>query len=390
MGRPAYDKTMSFKGKSGAVPAEGVQDREAIAALNDRFTEEFEPPRGEAAWQWWLYATSGTTGNPIVSVVRGQFGAWSAQGFFTSARTLICVGTMGMRLSYARFSRRDAVETNAYLALDIKDLISGAGPVIGDFRPEKIVGTPSFMLKVAELLDKRTAGDVKHLCCVGEVMTADMARALVRRFPDASIRSAYGAVEYGPLSKPSCAYLPMNWYHPLPSVTVEVHEPDGTGVGDLLVSGMKNGIIPFRRYRVGDVGRLKKEFCPCGESAAFEVIGRRGYDYIKLAGSILRQEEFDRVSRLLGAWDDYRAEASSVIEGGKQKGRITIKAYRSGGRGTDAFEREVAERFSRELYLTPTQTLGDLVERGLFVPLRISYTDRPFPVYNKTVRLSLL
>lgn len=357
--------------------------RDDIEVLNRRMVQEFVPPQGETVWHWGLRTTSGTTGRPIVAVVERKELEW----FYRARRSVVCMGTMGIRLHAVKTVRRDPLGENQVLAIDAKDLAPELEPALKDYKPDLFVGFPSFMLRVAEYLDAETAEGVEGINFLGESMTPALEDVFRARFPRARMRGMYVAAEFGVMSKPNCPYLPRNWYHPLTGVTLEVHEPDETGAGDLLVSGLRNGRIMVERYRVGDMGRLKHEFCACGESSAFEVLGRRGYDYIKLAGALLRQEEFDRVAKLLGAFDDYRAEVEQVVEQGRQKGKVLLRIFVGNAPKKDLSAGEIAERFSQELFVTQTKTLADLIESGEFAALAISKADRPFERKHKDIKL---
>lgn len=362
-------------------------DRDDLAAMNNRIVQDFVPPTGEEAWNWRLYMTSGTTSHPILAVAKHRYGAGSTQWFFSSPRSVVCIGTMGMQLFTTKTIRRDAVESNSVLTVNAKDLVPELARIITDFKPDRLVGFPSFVLQVAEYVNGETARGIKDLHMVGEIIRSDVARALLQHFPYATIRSIYGTVEFGQISKPGCPHLALNWYHPRTGVTVEIIDPDKYGVGDIVISGKKNEEVPVDRYRVGDVGHLSKRRCPCGDEVSFEVLGRRGHDYIRLAGALLRQEEFDRVAVILKSFDDYRAEAFAVFESGKMRGKIVLHIYSHAGVGTEALGREVADRFSRELFVTSTRTLAELVASGDFFPLEIVWESKPFTARHKDTKL---
>jgi phenylacetate-coenzyme A ligase PaaK-like adenylate-forming protein len=145
----------------------------------------------------------------------------------------------------------------------------------------------------------------------------------------------------------------------------------------------------LEEYHIGDVGRLFEYSCPCGKSSVLEVLGRAGFDYVKLAGAILRQEEFDRVIARLNMFDDYRATFSSSYAGARLQGQGIVHIYRKDGVGTPALAREIATQIEKELFVTPTRTWGQLVEDGLLLPLDVVFVPKPFPVGNKPVRLRL-
>jgi hypothetical protein len=104
---------------------------------------------------------------------------------------------------------------------------------------------------------------------------------------------------------------------------------------------------------------------------------------------VLLREEFDRVAVLCrDLFDDYRAEASTRSERGERKGAIVLTVFRRDGCWSVDVERAIGRRFSRELFLTSTRTLAELVAAGLFLPLIVKRAEHAFPLKNKEVKLT--
>ncbi|MFZ2886925.1 MAG: hypothetical protein WA021_03845 [Minisyncoccia bacterium] len=191
--------------------------------------------------------------------------------------------------------------------------------------------------------------------------------------------------ELGPVSKDHCDCVPLNFFHPYPGVEIEIHEPDEHGVGDILIATTLYGGYRLEGYASGDVGRIRAEKCPCGEAITFEVIGRRGFDFIKLAGALLVRAEFDRVMAMFRSIQDYRVEASTTLAGDFQ-GALTIRLY-SKEPPTEQLRREIEASLQEKLFLTQTNTLANLVARGAFKPPVFDWTHQPFPESAKSIKL---
>ena len=130
-----------------------------------------------------------------------------------------------------------------------------------------------------------------------------------------------------------------------------------------------------------------KVSCACGAAVTLEHLGRTGYDFVKVAGATLVREEFDRVALKLRAFDDYRAQISTELQGQSIAGKIVLRIYRSDGAGTEKLAQEIGELFSKELFVTQSQSLQDIVSKKLFLPLSVKWGQEPFPLKNKEIKL---
>ena len=287
-----------------------------------------------------LRMTSGTSGREPLLLAWGS--GVNIHTFPAGAeRTVICQGALGMRLGSLLFLR---------------------------------YGFTSFILKMIDFIDDKTRRAISSLRFTGEGLSKQAEKIMNNLFPKAEIEMLYSSGETGQISKPSCNYLPFNHYHPHDGVTVEIDNPDESGVGDILVSKNFGGDVSIERYRIEDLGRMHNIECECGEKITFEVVGKSGNDYLKLGGAILRREEFDRVAQMCdGLMDDYFALADSVTSEGKIKGRITLTVYKKSGQCDDVALSEIKKRFSEELFLTAEKTLNEMVDGGYLMPLVVEF-----------------
>ncbi len=159
-------------------------------------------------------------------------------------------------------------------------------------------------------------------------------------------------------------------------------------MGDLLVSFRPSERVKVRRYRVGDIARRANTSCPCGDPVTFEILGRKGRDYVKLAGALLRREEFDRVASMRpDLFDDYRAEVTKMPARDKVTGTITLRVFRRDGKWSESIRKEITELFTKHLFVTMHQTLGELIGGGALRALVVEPAG-PFPEKYKDIKLS--
>ena len=59
--------------------------------------------------------------------------------------------------------------------------------------------------------------------------------------------------------------------------------------GDILITQLNNYTMPFIRYRIGDIGRLSGEMCPCGNQLPIlaELLGRSTATFRTKAGTLI-------------------------------------------------------------------------------------------------------
>jgi len=201
--------------------------------------------------------------------------------------------------------------------------------------------------------------------------------------PSASIESVYISVETGAISGIPCGHLGRGMYHPKPGVVVEISGTDADGAGDILVSTQFGKKRRIERYRIGDIGRIIEGACACGAAHTFEVLGRRGYDYVKVAGALFHRAEFDRVAgRCADFFDDYRIEVSENSQGGAD---VLVRVYRTDGMWDEDIRNNIAAGMS-DAFVGPDKTLRDVFPRGF--TLRVERATDPFERRIKDVKIT--
>lgn len=330
-----------------------------------------------------LRTTSGTTGGGPMMFVR-EYRGGKTEWFSSAERTLACFGSLQVRLTYALYLRYDAsIASGSALFLDAEDM-RDLPRLAEEFAPGACVGWPHTLVRTARAMPRRVRLGISRLCLTGELLTDAVHAAILRDFPNATVRSQYITAETGFISSLSCAHAGPRRYHPARGVEVEIDGPDASGAGDLLVS-TRTPYGQVRRYRVGDIARIEKGVCACGERVIFDLLGRRGYDFIKAAGLVFVRGEFDRLAaRCAELFDDYRAEISEVERDGAVAAALELRVFRQGG--TPDTSRIIRE-YEEHLFLGPYQRLSDAVRDGRCAFL-VRESTEPFPSSLKQMKMS--
>jgi len=274
------------------------------------------------------------------------------------------------------------------LPLSGSDLGASLTPLLKDFAPDYLYGISGFVGRAAEWLDTDTARGVHGIWVCGEPLSPVLRSRFSEQFPHAPVRMEYIVTELGGPVGIACAALPPNTYHPGRGVTIEIDAPEHQS-GEILITKKVNDMIAVEQYRPGDSARFIPTTCHCGESLTFEMLGRSGFDYIKITGGILvHRAELDRViSHFRSIIEDYRAEISDTAHEGRSIGTLRLRLFSVAGEPTDALKKEIIAYISRELFLTRSRTLASLVATDDFAPLEVEFCSTPFPLQNKDVKL---
>lgn len=136
-------------------------------------------------------------------------------------------------------------------------------------------------------------------------------RSVIEEAFGAPVRDHYAASEQA-VSMTACRLNRLHVDMEYCIVEVELEEETDEYVrGPLLVTGLGNDVIPFLRYRIGDVGTMAKTPCPCG---------RPGDSFLEIEG---RVEDYVLTpdGRLVGRLDHIFKEQLDVAEAQILQGR---------------------------------------------------------------------
>jgi phenylacetate-CoA ligase len=243
-----------------------VVDRHLIIPkLND-----FMDDKSQVSWR----STSGTTGTPFVFPKDRH-----ASGYMDAVMHRV-YGWHGVRVGdkQARLWG-SALTTKELLAQKVKDRLLGRKRLsvfhcnrelyaryfatLQAFRPRYFYSYANalyqFALYVEQAGEEGRGLGIPLAICTGEMIFPHQRKKISEVF-GCRVINEYGSTESGIIGF-ECEDGCM---HVMPTIYLEVEEPDPDGFGHLLVTELNSRSVPFLRYRIGDMARLPAGDCPCG------------------------------------------------------------------------------------------------------------------------------
>ena len=172
--------------------------------------------------------------------------------------------TTRSRLANALVHRRTTL--NAY---DMDDAaIARYVDLLRRERPSVILGYATSLAFVGEHLGRRGITDIRPrgILSSAETLMPEQRELITRQF-GCPVLNRYGSREFANIAQ-QCGEL--GGLHIFADrIHVEVLRPDGTACepgerGEIVVTDLVNGAMPFIRYRTGDLGVMATEPCACG------------------------------------------------------------------------------------------------------------------------------
>jgi phenylacetate-CoA ligase len=198
------------------------------------------------------------------------------------------------------------------------DPLDVAVAAIEEAKPDLVVGFGSYL----ELLFRTVAarGGLAHLPKViryGADAMTDYGRREIERALSVPVLSGYGAAESLRLGyvceQRNGFHLHDDLVHVVAVDEAGAAVPDGT-TGELVVTNLVNRGTVLLNYRLGDLGRIEREACPCGRASAriVEVVGRTA-DVVRLPSG--RRVTPDEVARSVEAPEVVRFQLAERAPG---------------------------------------------------------------------------
>ncbi len=220
-----------------------------------------------------IHASSGTTGKPtVVGYTRADINTWAE----VMARSIHAAGGRAGDIfhithGYGLFTGGLGVHYGAeHLGCTVVPISGGQTPrqvqLITDFRPDLIIGTPSYMLAIADEFERQgldpRASSLRVVMCGAEPWTVAMRHEIEARF-DVNAYDLYGLSEIiGPGVACECAGSKDGLHiwedHFFPEIIDPATGeplPDGQP-GELVLTTLTKQALPIIRYRTRDLTRL--------------------------------------------------------------------------------------------------------------------------------------
>jgi phenylacetate-CoA ligase len=289
-------------------------DKEHVLKNSDSFLAPDHDPE-----RCWHRPTSGTSGRPLTIYYSTEYS--SEFHYFGVSAALLHAGLFEATLCKGPFHCLALIDhkdlddriwvdpsglTGATLriAFDTASPQSAAdiGEVLRKHRPAVLSLKPSIL----ELLtsDRTVSISAKSLVAIvsgGAQLSPDL-RQRAERILGAPVIDAYGMTEVGAIAS-SCRFGELHVHES--QVILEVLGADNQlrleGVGELVVTGIRNVAMPMLRYRTGDAGHLVSKPCRCGlPGRRIESLRGRLAPLFRLPdGNLLAPTVFDRLQHWL-------------------------------------------------------------------------------------------
>jgi len=367
--------------------------------LKERIRDAFKINPPDVIFNLILRATSGTIGstNPVLflnPVINSSNVFDKMKEDSVRVLTMQRSYMMGLRsalLNIIKCMRKKA----AFETLIVNPGLGGISSALKEYSADMIVGLPqSFAKLAAEFYDRREIiKNVKKIKMNGDFLNKDHASLITDFFSgvkDLDMGIDYAMTEFGKVGT-WCKYLAKryhgNAYHPGRFFLAEIVDADPDGYGEIIVTKIIPRQLSLLRYCTGDIGKGIFETCECGAGVTLFLIGRKNFDYIKCAGALVVRKEIERaISIAAEDIEEWRGEVREHVRGREIVGELVLKLKFESGHGGYNEMVSIGDRISENLFLTPAETLKDLVDKKKFFPLKIELIKK-FPDSPKKIML---
>ncbi len=223
----------------------------------------------------WYYDTSGgSTGEPVrfaKDIVYSQLARWTMwetkrwAGYEPGQRLIKLWGSSSENAAYKRFKTKVALWILNTVFLDTFELseakIIKYLQIINRFRPRLVVGYASSLHNISQYAIGNSIGikNVGAIVSSAGTLYPPMRQSIEEAF-HCKVFNRYGSREVGIIAAEDGLGRGLKV---TPTVYVEVVRDDGTlcnqgEVGEIVVTSLMNFVMPLIRYRIGDMGILKR------------------------------------------------------------------------------------------------------------------------------------
>ncbi|WLD94120.1 phenylacetate--CoA ligase PaaK [Alkalihalobacillus sp. AL-G] len=290
--KSTYENVPFYKNKfdSHSVKPEDIQSLDDLRKLPFTVKQDlrdhypfglFAVPQNEVIR---LHASSGTSGKPtVVGYSRNDIDVWSE----IISRSIAAAGgepgkVLHNAYGYGLFTGGLGLHYGSEKLGMTTVPISGGNTtrqilLIDDFKPQVICGTPSYVLNIAETMEKMgkdpAATSLQYGIFGAEPWSEEMRQTLETKLGIKAV-DIYGLSEVmGPGVSIECHEAQDGLHIADDHFIVEVinpktneHVPDGE-YGELVFTSLTKEAFPIIRYRTGDIAAINRSKCQCGRTS---------------------------------------------------------------------------------------------------------------------------
>ncbi len=164
------------------------------------------------------------------------------------------------------------------------------------YRPQTILSYPSSLYQFAKFLSDnhlKPKWKLKGIIASAEMLHSHY-RELAETVFETKVFNRYGGREVGLIAM-ECTAGRMHLNCRDLYVETDSHTPYNAP-GDVLITQLNNYVMPFIRYRIGDIGVLSDERCPCGNESPVlaDLLGRSTATFQTKTGTLIHGGYFTK------------------------------------------------------------------------------------------------
>lgn len=238
--------------------------------------------------------SSGSTGEPTAAYYERHY--WIRKKYFSKLRArMTCGMRFGERVaifepeSPEKINRKNQLFFYSHGLFRIRyfsmfECFDKTATELIVFNPHSIYAMPGFLFQFSKYLGNAQFTCLKRIFTASEYLDANMRIFLTEKF-QTEIFDHYGCNE---VKEVAWECEKHEGYHiNEDELIIEVlngSEPVGFGeVGDIVITDLRNQIMPFIRYRIHDKGMLLSQKCSCGRSfSLMQPVAGRASEYVQL------------------------------------------------------------------------------------------------------------
>ncbi len=244
--------------------------------------------------------------------------------------------------------------------------------IAASVKVDGIETTPSLLyLFIPYLKEVYDLKKIKYISLSAEYTSRLRFDYFKKNFPNAYFNFASGSAEGRSLGY-RCQYLSYKkdprFFHFYPGIYGEAID------GELILTSLQKSAFPVIRYKSGNQAIIRDENCPCGQKVTLELLGRMQTDFVKIAGTIIHPQLIEKALMVVQDLIEplYQLHIYEVEYRDRILPLLELKLIPKKGKVDQGKLKQV---ISESLYLSPTSSLKQLVEKGLFLPLKITLVE---------------
>lgn len=262
--------------------------------------------------KYFRYVTSGSTGKPLTIDIEGDaFGYYHAAQYRGFSWYKIFPGDPGVKLWGVPVNRAQKVVEQLkdlsmnrirFSAFDLSEKqLNNYYQKFQKFKPKYLYGYASALTHFAHFIKEK---GIEISQCKPKVVfsTAEKLyphqKELISSAFDCPVANEYGCAEFGIIA----FECPKNHLHiSSDNVYLEIINPDSQGVGQVIITGLRNYTMPLIRYQLDDLAKVDVSVCDCEVTLPrIEIMAGRNNDIIKTPeGKIVHSEILAYINRNL-------------------------------------------------------------------------------------------